>query len=105
MSNSMNLPTPAPSLPALFQATVLLGRLFTLGLAGSVWQGIKHAQRAYGAQDKQDKLEEAAWAIGIPAISAGVYWFSIRIGIISPVWTLGSLLAWGVRANPSEHAD
>ena len=65
-----------------------------LGLAGSVWQGIKHAQRAYRAQDKQDKLEEAAWAIGIPAISAGVYWFSIKIGIFNPVWTLGSLPSW-----------
>jgi hypothetical protein len=64
------------------------------GLAGSVWQGIKHAQRAYRAQDKQDKLEEAAWAIGIPAISAGVYWFSIKIGIINPVWTLGNLPTW-----------
>ena len=81
-------------LAAAFQATDILGWLFTLGLAGSVWQGIKHAQRAYRAQDKQDKLEEAAWAIGIPAISAGVYWFSIRIGIVNPVWTLGSLPAW-----------
>ena len=57
-------------------------------------EGIKHAQRAYRAQDKQDKLEEAAWAIGIPAVSAGVYWFAIRIGIINPVWTLGSLPTW-----------
>ena len=81
-------------LAAAFEATDILGWLFTLGLAGSVWQGIKHAQRAYRAQDKQDKLEEAAWAIGIPAISAGVYWFSIRIGIINPVWTLGSLPTW-----------
>jgi hypothetical protein len=83
-----------PRLAAAFQATDVLGWLFTLGLAGSVWQGIKHAQRAYRAQDKQDKLEEAAWAIGIPAISAGVYWFSIRIGIVNPVWTLGTLPAW-----------
>jgi len=79
---------------AQFQATDILGWLFTLGLAGSVWQGLKHAQRAYRAQDKQDKLEEAAWAIGIPAVSAGVYWFSIKIGIINPVWTLGTLPTW-----------
>ena len=77
-----------------FQATDLLGWLFTLGMAGSVWQGLKHVQRCYRAQDKQDKIEEAAWAIGIPAISAGVYWFSIKIGIINPVWTLGSLPSW-----------
>jgi hypothetical protein len=81
-------------LAAAFQASDILGWLFTLGLAGPVWQGMKHAQRAYRAQDKQDKLEEAAWAIGIPAISAGGYWFSIKIGIISPVWTLGNLPAW-----------
>jgi len=79
---------------AAFQAAEVLGWLFTLGLAGAVWQGIKHAQKAYRAQDKQDKLEEAAWAIGIPAISAGVYWFSYKIGIINPTWTLGSLPAW-----------
>ena len=79
---------------AVFQPTDILGWLFTLGLAGAVWQGLKHAQKSYRAQDKQDKLEEAAWAIGIPAISAGVYWFAIRIGIISPVWTLGNLPRW-----------
>ncbi len=77
-----------------FQAADILGWLFTLGLAGAVWQGIKHAQKAYRAQDKQDKLEEAAWAIGIPAISAGVYWFSIKIGIINPTWALGKLPDW-----------
>jgi hypothetical protein len=94
MSKYMDNHIPHAILASAFQATDVLGWLFTLGLAGSVWQGIKHAQRAYRAQDKQDKLEEAAWAIGIPAISAGVYWFSIRIGIINPVWTLGSLPAW-----------
>ena len=61
---------PGPLLAAAFQATDVLGWLFTLGLAGSVWQGIKHAQRAYRAQDKQDKLEEAAWAIGIAGLVA-----------------------------------
>jgi hypothetical protein len=94
MSKYMKLAFPLPLLASAFQATDVLGWLFTLGLAGSVWQGIKHAQRAYRAQEKQDKLEEAAWAIGIPAVSAGVYWFSIRIGIVDPVWTLGSLPAW-----------
>jgi hypothetical protein len=97
MSNIMYTSLAPHILAAAFQATDVLGWLFTLGLAGSVWQGIKHGQRAYRAQDKQDKqdkLEEAAWAIGIPAISAGVYWFSIRIGIINPEWTLGSLPAW-----------
>jgi hypothetical protein len=77
-----------------FQASQVLGWLLTLGLAGSVWQGIKHAQKAYRAQDKQDKLEEAAWAIGIPAISASVYWFSLKIGIISPAVTIGALPTW-----------
>ena len=83
-----------PILGLTYQAADILGWLFTVGLAGSVWQGIKHAQRAYRVQDKQDKIEEAAWAIGIPAISAGVYWFSIKMGIITASWTLGALPAW-----------
>jgi hypothetical protein len=84
----------AQTSPATYQASDVLGWLFTLGLAGAVWQGIKHAQKAYRAQDKQDKLEEAAWAIGIPAISAGVYWFSMRIGIINGTLVLGKLPDW-----------
>jgi hypothetical protein len=84
----------AQTSPATYQASDILGWLFTVGLAGAVWQGIKHAQKAYRAQDKQDKLEEAAWAIGIPAISAGVYWFSIRIGIINGTLVLGKLPDW-----------
>jgi hypothetical protein len=82
------------SAPNKFQAMEVLGWLFTLGLAGAVWQGIKHAQKAYRAQDKQDKLEEAAWAIGIPAISAAVYWFSIKIGIINGNLAIGTLPEW-----------
>jgi hypothetical protein len=78
-----------------FAAADILGWLFTVGLAGAVWQGIKHVQKCYRAQDKQDKIEEAAWAIGIPAISAGVYWFSIKIGIIDATgWTIGKLPTW-----------
>ena len=59
MSNIMKHSLFAQVAATSFQATDILGWLFTLGLAGSVWQGIKHAQRAYRAQDKQDKLEES----------------------------------------------
>ena len=85
---------PIPLLTLTYQATDILGWLFTLGLAGAVWQGLKHVQKCYRAQDKQDKLEEAAWAIGIPAIAGAVYWFSIKIQIINPTWTLGELPLW-----------
>jgi len=63
-------------------------------LASAEDQRSLHIAKNVKTKALRDKLEEAAWAIGIPAISAGVYWFSIRIGIISPVWTLGSLPAW-----------
>jgi hypothetical protein len=77
-----------------FQANDILAWLFTVGLAGSVWQGLKHAQKCYRAQDKQDKIEEAAWAIGIPAISACVYWFAVKFGIIPAGLNIGFLPTW-----------
>jgi hypothetical protein len=52
MSNYMSHRPPLLILAAAFQAMDVLGWLFTLGLAGSVCQGKRHAQRAYRAQDK-----------------------------------------------------